>query len=132
MTQLVQPESRLSEIRVHKPLRVWGIDLGTTNSTLAEIVWKPEDGRHPPACRCLELEQPTEAGVYTSPRVPSVLALRPPGEHWVGEGAKRLRTRPQDNSLVVERTLFFETKNDMGLRKTYYRASEEYNHAHKI
>ncbi len=132
MTQLVKSETLLSEIRETKPLRVWGIDLGTTNSTLAEIAWKPEDGARLPDCRCLDLDQPTEAGVYTSPLVPSVLAVRPSGEHWVGEGAKRLRTRPQENSLVVERTLFFETKNDMGLRKSYYRATEEYNHAHKI
>lgn len=132
MNQLVRSESWLSEIREAKPLRVWGIDLGTTNSTLAEITWSPGDGGVLPECRCLDLDQPTEAGVYTSPLVASVLAILPSGEHWVGEGAKRLRTRPQEAALFVERTLFFETKNDMGLRKTYYRAGEAYNHAHRI
>ena len=37
MSQLMKSESWLAEIRNVKPLRVWGIDLGTTNSTLAEI-----------------------------------------------------------------------------------------------
>jgi len=54
------------------------------------------------------------------------------GEHWVGEGAKRLRTRPQEQGLEFERTLFYDTKNEMGLRKTYHRAAPDYDHASKI
>jgi molecular chaperone DnaK len=116
-----------------RPLRVWGIDLGTTNSTVAEIAWSPSDTTDSlPKCRCLELDQPTIDGMYTSPVVPSVVALRRNGEQWIGEGAKRLRARPQEQSLVVEKSLFFETKNDMGLRKTYYRAPETHNQASKI
>jgi len=133
MSQLIKSQFLPSEIRQDRPLKVWGIDLGTTNSTIAEISWRPDtDSGMLPECRCLELDQPTDAGVYTSPLVASVLAILPSGQHWIGEGAKRLRTRPQEASLVVERTLFFETKNDIGLRRTYYRAPEIYNHAHKI
>ncbi len=75
-----------------RTVRVWGIDLGTTNSTVAEIVWNPSDPIGLPQCRCLEIEQITTDGVYTSPLVPSVVAILPSGEHWVGEGAKRLRS----------------------------------------
>ena len=89
MSQLVKSTRWLADIRETKPLRVWGIDLGTTNSTIAEISWHPEnDVGTLPECRCLELEQPTDAGVYTSPLVPSVVAILPSGEHWVGEGSE--------------------------------------------
>ncbi len=108
----------------------WGIDLGTTNSVLAEAVWQPGDER--PACRLVDITQPTKDGEFTSPLVPSVVALRPEGRHWVGEGAKRLRARPTEESLVVERSVFFNTKNDMGLAKTYYRAPEGYRTAANI
>jgi hypothetical protein len=101
MNQLVKSESWLNEIREVKPLRVWGIDLGTMKSTLAEITWSPGDGGVLPECRCLDLDQPTETGVYASPLVASVLAILPSGEHRVGEGANRLR-----------KTLHFAMRND--------------------
>lgn len=107
----------------------YGIDLGTTNSTVAEIVWQP-GGK--PSCRILEIDQATQQGQYTSPLIPSVVAILPDDQVWVGEGAKRLRTRPQEAGLLFEKNLFYETKNDMGLRKTYYRAPEPFNHASKI
>ena len=107
----------------------YGIDLGTTNSTVAEIVWRP-GGK--PSCRILEIDQATQQGQYTSPLIPSVVAILPDNKVWVGEGAKRLRTRPQEAGLLFEKNLFYETKNDMGLRKTYYRAPEPFNHASKI
>ena len=40
-----------------RPLRVVGIDLGTTNSTIAEILWTPGDA-DAPQVRCPEVEQP--------------------------------------------------------------------------
>lgn len=112
-----------------KKLRVLGIDLGTTNSTVSEVVWEP--GKVP-VCRVLELAQPTEAGEYTSPLVPSVLVVLPNHEIWIGEGAKRLRASYQKANLVHEKNLFYETKNDIGLRKSYFRAPEQLNHASKI
>ncbi len=117
--------------QLHRPIRVRGIDLGTTNSTVAEIHWNPQQHLEPQA-RCLDLEQPTLEGVHTSPLVPSGLAVRGDGSHWVGEGAKRLRANPQQAKLQVGRTLFFETKNDMGTRRTYFGAGSEYDHASKI
>jgi molecular chaperone DnaK len=109
--------------------RCYGIDLGTTNSTLAETIWRQGEK---PACRILEIDQATQQGQYTSPLIPSVVAILPDDQVWVGEGAKRLRTRPQEAGLLLEKNLFYETKNDIGLRKTYYRAPEPFNHASKI
>ena len=68
----------------------------------------------------------------TSSLVPSVVAVLDNEGPIIGEGAKRLRTRPQEANLCPERNLFYETKNDMGLRKTYHRASTSFNHASKI
>jgi len=86
-----------------------------------------------PVCRVLEIEQPLwPAGAMTSPLVPSVVAILDNEKAIVGEGAKRLRTRPQEANLFPERSLFYETKNEMGLRKTYHRAPESFNHSSKI
>ncbi len=115
--------------KISKEIRVLGIDLGTTNSTVAEVVWKPSKS---PACKTLEIDQPTREGIYTSPIVPSVVAILPDKKIWVGEGAKRLRAFSQDAQLSFEKNLFYETKNEMGLRKTYYRAPEDFNHASRI
>ncbi len=110
-------------------IRVLGIDLGTTNSSVSEAIINP-DGTV--GCKTLELEQPTTEGTYTSPLVPSVVAILPDGSHWVGEGAKRLRANPNQANLLFERNLFYDTKNEMGLRKTYFRAPEAFDHASKI
>jgi molecular chaperone DnaK (HSP70) len=110
-------------------IRVLGIDLGTTNSTVSEVVWEPGNA---PVCNLLELVQPTQAGEYTSPLVSSVLVELPNNEIWIGEGAKRLRAFLQKANLIHEKNLFYDTKNDMGLRKTYFRAPERFNHASKI
>jgi molecular chaperone DnaK len=125
-----------------KYIRAIGIDLGTTNSAVAEITWdpavgastvSPETARVPGLqIRTLEIEQPTREGIYTSPLVPSVVAILPDGTVWVGEGAKRLRAFPTEYGLSFEKNLFYDTKNEMGLRKTYYRAPESFNHASKI
>ncbi|MFH1673370.1 MAG: Hsp70 family protein [Pseudomonadota bacterium] len=113
----------------YSAIRALGIDLGTTNSTVAEVVWEP--GKTP-VCNVLELTQPTQAGEYTSPLVSSVLVQLPDGKVWIGEGAKRLRAFLQKANLIDEKNLFYETKNDIGLRKTYFRAPERFNHASKI
>lgn len=112
-------------------IRSLGIDLGTTNSSAAELVWDPSSGA-PPEVRVLEIEQTTREGVYSSPLVPSVVAVLPEGQVWVGEGAKRLRAFLTDYGLSFEKNLFYDAKNEMGLRKTYYRAPEGLNHASKI
>lgn len=110
--------------------RAFGIDLGTTNSSVAEASWVSGEK---PVCRVLEIDQPLwPAGTMTSSLVPSVVAALDDEGVMIGEGAKRLRTRPQEANLFPERNLFYETKNDMGLRKTYHRAPESFNHATKI
>ena len=74
---------------VPSPVRVLGIDLGTTNSTVAEVVWR-RGQKEPVSAHCLEGAQPTDTGSYTHILVPSVVAVSN-GQIWVGEGAKRLR-----------------------------------------
>ena len=64
------------------------------------------------ACLQCALTQPTEAGKYTSPLIPSVLAQLPDHTVWIGEGVKRLRTFPQNANLFSEKNLFCDTKND--------------------
>ncbi len=119
------PNKNLKE----RSIKVLGIDLGTTNSIVSEIIWNPPE---PPTCRVIEIPQPTEAGEYISPLVPSVVVQLGDDKIWVGEGAKRLMAFPEKAGLYVEKNLFFETKNDMGRRKKYYRAPENLNHASKI
>ncbi|MDW8129828.1 MAG: Hsp70 family protein [Bryobacterales bacterium] len=113
-----------------EPLRVIGIDLGTTNSTVAEITWMPGESQPSPP-RCLVVEQPTLAGRYMHVLVPSVVAIRETGDVWVGEGAKRLRALPEAGAEEY-RTWFAETKNDMGVRRTYHRAPAGFRSARAI
>ena len=126
---LITPED--VRIRVpNEPVRVVGIDLGTTNSAIAEILMKP-GGTDLPEVRCLEIEQDTERGRYTHALVPSVVALQ--GEKLlVGEGAKMLRTRLRDFGLEQNRNIFWECKNDIGVRRTYHKAPDGFQSAKAI
>lgn len=109
------------------PVRVIGIDLGTTNSTLAEIIWSP-DSNGAPLARCLEVEQPTSTGPYIHVLVPSVVALHE-NNVLVGEGAKRLRA----NALLRRnKDIFYECKNDIGARRTYHLAPQGFRSASEI
>ena len=112
-----------------KPIRVVGIDLGTTNSTIAEVRW--EAGGAAPKVRCVEVEQATLEGTYTHVLFPSVVAIHE-GRVWVGEGAKRLRSRAPELGLEQNRNLFFQCKNDIGIAKTYHRAPEGFRSAWEI
>lgn len=100
-----------------KPVRVLGIDLGTTNSTVAEIVYEPS-ARNDISVRCLAVEQPTGNKSHWHPLVPSVVALHDGGE-IVGEGARQLRACSREAGLTEECNLFAEVKNFMGLARTY-------------
>jgi len=102
-----------------KPLRVLGIDLGTTNSTVAEIRWDPTCPAEA-ELRCLDIDQETGAGIFTGPLVPSVVALDE-GRTLVGEGAKRLLARGLGGGEEF-RSVFAECKNDIGSRRTYHKA----------
>lgn len=113
-----------------EPVRVIGIDLGTTNSTAAEIIWDP---KNPDTYQlnCLEVDQPTLEGNFTSVFLPSMVALLN-GKEFIGEGAKRLRARASEYGLEQNKDIFYECKNDMGLRRTYHRAHEGYRSAPEI
>lgn len=110
-------------VRPGQSLRVLGIDLGTTNSTLAEARWATEGD--PPRARPLEIPQPTPEGTYTHLLVPSMVALHE-GTVYVGEGAKRLRSRAPELGLRRDATLFYDCKNEIGNRRTYHRAPQGY------
>ena len=117
------PESR-------RPLRVIGIDLGTTNSAVAEIHVTPE-ATDTPAARSLDVEQPTLMGSHVHSLVPSVLALHE-GNVYIGAGAKDLRALAGDLDLELYRNIFWDCKNDMGVRRTYHRAPAGFRSARDI
>jgi molecular chaperone DnaK len=99
------------------PIRTIGIDLGTTNSAVAEAVFDPKNPRDIKV-RSLAVKQPTEAGVVCDATVPSVVALT--GEAVViGRGAKMLRSRMTEKGLKRNKSIFYECKNEMGLRRVY-------------
>jgi len=125
---LLRPEGCSLELPAH-PLRVLGVDLGTTNSTIAEIVWRP--GQQATTVRCLEVEQETLSGTYTHLLVPSAVALHQ-GKVIVGEGAKRLLPRAAELGLERDKTLFMECKNDIGVQRTYHKAPEGFQSAAEI
>ncbi|MBT3980947.1 MAG: Hsp70 family protein [Bacteriovoracaceae bacterium] len=115
-------ESRIKSIS--KPFRVLGIDLGTTNSTISEILWNPNTPNNF-KCVCLEIDQETTSGVYSNYLVPSVIAIHN-NKEVVGEGAKRLFGRMVEFNLTQYENIFLECKNDMGCRRTYHKAPDGY------
>lgn len=124
-------QAKTKSIRpLNNKIRALGIDLGTTNSTVAEVVLDKGTTKLPPS-RCLEIEQYTIDGEHTHLLVPSVVALYG-GREIIGEGAKRLRARLTEAGLVQNVDLFYECKNDIGIRKTYHRAAEGYRNATEI
>ena len=81
--------------------------------------------------RCLEVDQPTSEGLYTHVLVPSVVAVYG-GSEFVGEGAKRLRARSGQLGLKQNHNIFFDCKNEIGLRRTYHTAASGYRSATDI
>jgi molecular chaperone DnaK (HSP70) len=56
--------------------RVIGIDLGTTNSTVAQVrLPLPESSAAEFACECVPLEQATQMSPFTGALIPSVVAI---------------------------------------------------------
>lgn len=97
---------------------VLGIDLGTTNSTATHIYWSGIADEEPEV-RVLSVEQPTERGFFRSALVPSVVFRHADGTTWVGEGARDLLRKVGTKGIIPERTIFSETKNDIGTPLTY-------------
>ncbi|MDW7968419.1 MAG: Hsp70 family protein [Thermoanaerobaculum sp.] len=104
------------------PVRVLGIDLGTTTSAVVEGIWDSSVGG-PGPLRALEIPQPTPEGTSLDVFLPSVVAIAN-GKVWVGEGAKRLGARMAEWGLIKNQSFFAETKNEIGLRRTYPKAPE--------
>lgn len=113
-----------------RPVRVIGIDLGTTNSAIAQVLVTPET-HGPPVARCLDVEQQTSMGPQLHALVPSVVAIHD-GEVYVGAGAKDLRARVGDFNLQLHRDIFCDCKNDMGVRRTYQKAPVGYQSAKEV
>ena len=85
------------------PCRVIGIDLGTTNSTVAQVrLPLSESSTAEFACECVPLEQATQMGPFTGALIPSVVAIDKSDTIWIGEGAKRMRAEPQKHGLSLE------------------------------
>lgn len=127
--RIIAPENQ--NIRpADRPLRVLGIDLGTTNSAVAEIVLEPGSMKLPPV-ECLEVEQETLLSPYYHNLVPSVVALHN-GGLLVGEGAKRLRSDLSERGLEQNRDIFWECKNEIGVRRTYHKAPDGFSSAKEI
>jgi molecular chaperone DnaK (HSP70) len=120
--RFLEPASHANDSLPTAPVRVLGIDLGTTNSTVAEGVWDP-NGEAEPRARCLAIEQSTLDEPVKDSLVPSVVAILD-GRALVGRGANRLRRAPAEHGLKEDATLFYETKNFIGLEKSYPNAPE--------
>jgi molecular chaperone DnaK (HSP70) len=113
-----------AELIHNEPIRVVGIDLGTTVSTVTEVFWTPGSGEEPVAT-VKEIPQ----SIHNAPDkitdlVPSVVALVN-GQEFVGTGAQILRGT-QSVGLRIGTDLWAETKNVIGTRKTYPNAPEGY------
>lgn len=109
--------------------RVLGIDLGTTNSVVSEIILSLESNDI--KAKCLEIEQETFQGIHTHILIPSMVAITKE-KVLVGEGAKRLRSQATEFGLEQNKNLFYECKNDIGIKKTYHRAPEGFKSASEI
>ena len=128
MIILAEDTSKLSNLP--PTVRVLGIDLGTTNSTVSEAYL--DLGSTPPyRVECISVKQPTLAGDYFHFLLPSVVVLFD-GEVFIGEGAKRLRGEASSNGLRQYETLFYECKNEIGVERTYHRAPEGFRSAAEI
>ncbi len=65
--------------------RAFGIDLGATNSSVAEASWASGEK---PVCGVLEIDQPLwPAGTMTSSLAPSLVAVLDSDGLMIGEGA---------------------------------------------
>lgn len=126
---LIFPEG-ITNKRSKKPVRVLGIDLGTTNSTVAEIVYDPSS-KSDISVRCLAVEQPTGTRSHWNPLVPSIVAIHD-GQEIVGEGARLLRSKSSEAGMIEESNLFAAVKNHMGLRRTYNMAPAGYKSAAEV
>ena len=105
---------------IDRPIRVIGIDLGTTNSTVTEIVWSPNSGE-PPVANLIQIPQETINGEFVFDLVPSVVAIYD-DKTYVGTGAHRLKS--STTLLNRNKQIWWDTKNEIGTRRVYSGAPE--------
>lgn len=105
---------------------VYGIDLGTTNSTLCRASL-PAGAASANEPEVVSLRQPTPAGEFTGSLLPSIVATHQ-GREFVGQGAKDLRALMADTTKGIVRNvnLFHDCKNEIGTSRTYPNAPEGY------
>jgi molecular chaperone DnaK len=108
-----------------KAFRVLGIDLGTTNSAIAELRWSPARPDQVDMAACLEIPQPTLSGDFTSVLVPSVVCHLP-DRQLIGEGARRCLSRSVELGLRPNASYLAEAKNEMGIGRLYPQAKDGY------
>ena len=129
---LARSESREFQQRLEQARYYAGIDLGTSNSSVALVdALALLRGDTEEAVRVLPVRQHSSQGVRENPLLPSVVAEVEPGEWWVGEGAREARSR----GLLRGRQIFYSTKLEMGLgREPFYpqATSEVYDCPHKV
>ncbi len=106
-----------------KAFRVLGIDLGTTNSTVAQLRWSPDRPDETGPAECVEVVQPTLSGDHTSVLVPSVVS-RLGDRELIGEGARRTLTRSVELGLRPNATYLSEVKNEIGTGRIYPQAAQ--------
>ena len=82
--------------KTNETVVAWGIDLGTTNSTLCRARL-PAGAASPTEPEVVPLRQPTPAGEFTGTLLPSIVATIQ-GREFVGQGAKDLRALMADMS----------------------------------
>lgn len=107
-----------------RPIRVLGIDLGTTNSTVSEVRYDP-DTREITIAEPITIEQQTLGETIRGALVPSVVAVVN-DTPVVGNAAARFRTAPGQYHVREAVTLFAETKNEIGIGKTFFDAPDGY------
>jgi molecular chaperone DnaK (HSP70) len=101
-----------------------GIDLGTTKSCAAIARFDPDVEEI--ICACVPYP---EAGVPGEPiAVPSVVAIQS-GQTRIGHAARRLVGQ---KGFIPQRDVFRETKNEIGLHYTYWKAPEGFGSATQI
>ena len=110
--------------RKGKTIKAYGIDLGTSNSSISVASVMPEDLGHP-IITSIEIAQPTLKGVHVDSVVPSVVALLD-GHLFVGQGAKKLRARIGNHAggLQAMRDVFWDCKNHMGRNHVFHGAPD--------
>ena len=104
----------------------YGIDLGTTNSTLCRASL-PAGAAFAAEPELVSLRQPTPAGDFTGTLLPSIVAMYQ-GREYVGQGAKDLRAMMADTSKGLARnvSVFHDCKNEIGTSRSYPNAPPGY------